>query len=137
MTERLRRDPGSMGMVSGVGMHMTKHVFGVYSTTPGPLAPPPQVAAPASSPVVAAHDGPGEVAAYSVVHGRDGAPTHALLVCDLGGGSRAYARSSDPELCERAESEEFVGGRVLLESVEVDGAFGPATVNRASARGGV
>jgi acetyl-CoA C-acetyltransferase len=137
MTERLQADPGALGMVSGVGMHMTKHVFGVYSTTPGPLAPPEGVAAPVAIPVVPTHDGPAEVAAYSVVHGRDGAPTHALLVCDLGDGSRAYARSSDPELCERAETEEFVGRHVRLESVEVDGALGPATVNRVSARGPV
>ena len=40
LVERLRDDPGAAGIVSGVGMHMTKHVFGVYSGTPGPVAPP-------------------------------------------------------------------------------------------------
>ena len=35
MATTLRDDPGSLGLVSGVGMHMTKHVYGVYSTTPG------------------------------------------------------------------------------------------------------
>jgi acetyl-CoA C-acetyltransferase len=134
MTECLRADPGALGMVSGVGMHMTKHVFGVYSTTPGPLAPPPPVAAPEAVPVVAAHDGPAVVAAYSVVHGRHGAPSHALLVCD-GDGARAYARNADPELCERMETEEFVGRPVLLETVEVEGALGPTTVNQATAQG--
>ncbi len=34
MAESLRADPGSYGMVSGVGMHMQKHAFGVWSTTP-------------------------------------------------------------------------------------------------------
>ena len=34
MVDVLRGDPGSLGLVSGVGMHMTKHVFGVYSTEP-------------------------------------------------------------------------------------------------------
>ena len=35
MAEALRRDPGSYGMVSGVGMHMQKHAYGVWSTAPG------------------------------------------------------------------------------------------------------
>ncbi len=34
MVERLRADDGGVGLVSGVGMHMTKHVFGVYSGAP-------------------------------------------------------------------------------------------------------
>ncbi len=34
MVDVLRQDPGSLGMVSGVGMHMNKHAFGVYSTEP-------------------------------------------------------------------------------------------------------
>ena len=40
MADVLRADPGSLGLVSGVGMHMTKHVFGCYSTEPAPLRPP-------------------------------------------------------------------------------------------------
>ena len=39
MTETLRRDPGSYGLVSGVGMHMQKHAYGVWSTTPGAPRP--------------------------------------------------------------------------------------------------
>jgi acetyl-CoA C-acetyltransferase len=135
MADRLRADPGALGMVSGVGMHMTKHVFGVYSTAPGPLAPPAEVAPPDAVAVTDSHDGPAVVAAYSVVHDRDGAPTHALLVCDLPDGSRAYARTLDPEVCERAEQVELIGADVVLESVRVDSAFGPATVNQASIRG--
>ncbi|MHB1486228.1 MAG: acetyl-CoA synthetase [Acidimicrobiales bacterium] len=34
MVEALRADPGSYGLVTGVGMHMTKHAFGVYSSAP-------------------------------------------------------------------------------------------------------
>ena len=35
MVDTLRGDAGAYGVVSGVGMSMTKHVYGVYSTTPG------------------------------------------------------------------------------------------------------
>ena len=93
MVERLRADPGSLGLVSGVGMHMTKHVFGVYSTEPGPgrhRPTPARVqaeldAAEPARPSVAEHEGDATVAAYSVVHGRDGGPEWALLVCDVAG----------------------------------------------------
>jgi acetyl-CoA C-acetyltransferase len=129
MVERLRGDPGASGLVSGVGMHMTKHVFGVYSTTPREIGMPAAVAPPAAVPVVATHDGDATVAAYSVVHGRDGEPEWALLVCDVGDGSRTYAHLRDRESCERAETQELVGARVQISPSEVDGPLGTTTRN--------
>ena len=35
MVETLRGEPGSFGVTSGVGMHMQKHAYGVWSTDPG------------------------------------------------------------------------------------------------------
>ncbi len=35
MVETLRADPGSYGVTSGVGMHMQKHAYGLWSTAPG------------------------------------------------------------------------------------------------------
>ncbi len=132
MVERLRRDPGALGLVSGVGMHMTKHVFGVYSTSPG--REPRTTPSPAATavPVVAAHDGDATVSAYSVVHARDGAPQWGLLVCDIGDGTRTYARLEDVDACRAAEREELVGRRVRLTPRAVDGPTGRATVNLAS-----
>jgi acetyl-CoA C-acetyltransferase len=132
MVGRLRADAGALGLVSGVGMQMTKHVFGVYSTEPGALTPPEPVRAPAKVQVAASYDGPATVAAYSVVHERDGAPSRALLVCDLPDGVRTYATVTDADTCRGAEQEELVGTPVSLRSIVVDGALGPATVNRAT-----
>ena len=115
MARELRADPGSTGMVSGVGMTMTKHAFGVYSTRPGPVTRPDATKCSRRSTIAARSrssttwEGEADVAAYSVVHGRDGAPEWALLVCDVGPDARAYARSTEPELLARAESEELVG----------------------------
>ena len=134
MVERLRADPAALGLVSGVGMHMTKHVFGVYSTEPREVTPPSPVPPPATVPVVPAHDGPATVAAYSVIHDRAGGPTRALLVCDLPGGARTYAVLADPDECRQAEAAELVGATVMLSSAIVDGVMGPATVNRATAQ---
>ena len=47
MAETLRLDPGSYGMVSGVGMHMQKHAYGVWSTAPGSFVEAPAYAAAA------------------------------------------------------------------------------------------
>jgi acetyl-CoA C-acetyltransferase len=138
LVERLRADPGAAGLVSGVGMHMTKHVFGVYSATPGAVAPPDADAAQRAvdaagrATVVAEHTGDAVVAAYSVVHGRAGGPEWALLVCDLPGGDRTYAQVRDPELCVSSESEELVGKTVRLATETVTGPAGEQRVNRAT-----
>jgi acetyl-CoA C-acetyltransferase len=118
MTEMLRADPGSYGIASGVGMHMTKHVYGVYSTAPGRVEPPDkgvQDAVNAGHParsVAPEHDGKATVAAYSVVHGREGGPEWGLLVCDIDGDARTYAKVTDPELLAAAEERELIGTSV-------------------------
>jgi acetyl-CoA C-acetyltransferase len=129
IVDRLRADPGALGMVSGVGMHMTKHVFGVYSTTPA--GPARAAAVPPAEPatVVAAHEGDASVAGYSVVHSRDGDPEWALLVCELSDGSRTYAHLRDQAACARAEAQELVGTRVRLTPTELDGPLGRVTRN--------
>jgi len=130
LVERLRDDPGTYGLVSGVGMHMTKHAFGVYSTTAGRIAPGDSVALPDQTPVVAEWDGDATVAAYSVVHGRAGGPEWALVVCDLPGGARTYAKLLDGPRLAAAEREELVGNSVRLETVTSATTFGPeARVN--------
>ncbi len=127
MAERLRGDAGSFGMVSGVGMHMTKHVYGVYSTEPGPVEPPAQSEVQArldgapKRTIVERHDGDATVAAYSIVHGRDGGPEWGVLVCDVDGGDgRAYARLSGEDALQDAETEELVGARVRLAPTDID-----------------
>ena len=54
MAETLRRDPGALGLISGIGMHMTSHSAVVLSTTPGPF--PPARAGSRPGPT----DGPGD-----------------------------------------------------------------------------
>jgi acetyl-CoA C-acetyltransferase len=138
MVERLRSEPDAAGLVSGVGMHMTKHVFGVYRASPGPVEPPDSTVVQAavdragSTPVVAQHDGDATVSAYSVVHGRDGSPEWALLVCDLPSGDRTYAQVRHRELCVDAETNELVGRTVTLTVHTVNGPAGTNPVNFAT-----
>ena len=116
MVETLRADPGSFGLTSGVGMHMQKHAYGVWSTVPGRLTPPAPTGEPVpATHVVASYEGQGTVATYSVLHGRDGAPTSALLVCDLPGGARCYATLEGGRTSfDHAEAEELIGRTVTL-----------------------
>ncbi len=126
LAQRLREDPGGYGLASGVGMHMTKHAFGVWSTEPGPLVPPdePAMAAElaADLEVVAVtdtvHDATATVATYTVLHGRDGAPEWGVVVCDLDDGTRCYGRLEDPGDLALAEQEELVGRTVHLTAAE-------------------
>lgn len=119
MVETLRGDPGAAGMCSGVGMHMTKHVFGVYSTSPPQSAPHPAPAHPDPAPereIVATFDGDAVIASYTVHHGRDGEATDALVLCDLDGRRRCYAKSAEPAFLAALESDEWVGRRVRIEA---------------------
>ncbi|MFQ5417276.1 MAG: hypothetical protein ACE5FL_09545, partial [Myxococcota bacterium] len=57
--------------------------------------------------------GSARVAAYSVVHPREG-PAWGLAVCDLPGALRCYARVDDPGLVRAMEESEWVGRDVKL-----------------------
>lgn len=125
MADRLVEDPGSIGMVTAVGMHLSKHSAVVMSTTPNALATPsPTTPAPAGAGETPAFDiddvytGPATVAAYTVVHGSDGAPRSGLAVCDVGERRRCYATTNNVELLEVLERDEYGGSTVDIVSSE-------------------
>jgi acetyl-CoA C-acetyltransferase len=102
MVDVLRDDPGSYGLVTGVGMHMTHHGASLWSTTPGTSASPrptpstpPAPLPPPATPVVRGAEGPARVATFSTVHNRLG-PEWSALICDLPDGTRCYARLEEP-----------------------------------------
>jgi acetyl-CoA C-acetyltransferase len=121
MTNRLRADPGAFGICSGVGMMMTNHAYGLYSTRPPAGVQPidnarlqarldaiPQIA------IAEAYAGPVTIATYTIMYDRNGRPTHGAAICDLPDGRRAYARMLDPTLLDFAEREEIVGRSATL-----------------------
>jgi acetyl-CoA C-acetyltransferase len=117
------RDDGGHGLLTGVGMHLAKHVAAVWSCAPATSASTltPDLAelqarvdgAQQREPLLAAWSGMGTVRAYTVAHGRDGAPTQGLLVLDTSDG-RALARVYEPDLLLDAESRELVGADVTV-----------------------
>lgn len=120
LVEKLREDPRAFGLVSGVGMHMTNHVFAVYSAEPGAVAVPDPRAAQRRTdlaprvPIIARATGPARIATCSVVHDHAG-PSFGVAVCDLPDGGRCYARSEDPATLADLEAGERVGAEVALE----------------------
>ena len=97
---------------------MQKHAYGVWSTDPGAGVvgdAAPFVAPAAPVEIVGSPDGAATVATYSVLHGRDGEPERALLICDLPGSARCYAflEGGVPALV-AAEDSELIGRPVTL-----------------------
>lgn len=107
MVDVLRRDPGSLGLVTGVGMHMASHAAALWSTRPAPCpAPEPPQPTPTLQ-VTTGAEGPARIATFSTVHTREG-PEWTALICDLPDGSRCYARLEQP-----APDEEDLAGQTV------------------------
>src|SRR5690606_12195358 len=107
----LREDPGAIGFVTANGGLISKHAFGLYSTTPpaGGFhhdAPQAAVDAAPGREVVGDHEGPATVEAYTVMHSRDGAPERALVAVLTPDGRRAWATSEDPAVMAAMVDEE-------------------------------
>ncbi len=113
----LRSSNDTTGMVTGIGMHMTKHVAGIWSSErpkhPLPPIDQPQQAvledAENARPVVESMDGQVTIAAASVIHGPDGAPQGVIAIGESTDGSRCYARSIDTDLIELVLADQWVG----------------------------
>ena len=123
MSEVLRKDDRAYGMVTGIGLLMVKHVFGVYSVTP-PSSPPPlpaqanvqaELGRRPRPEIVQGASGRASLATYSVLHHRSGEPAMGVAICDLPDGRRTYARFDTPDLMAEAERVDLVGERVTLE----------------------
>ncbi len=115
VVDHLRAHPGASALVTGIGMHMTKHVAAVWSTEPGtgglPRADERQQAAhtEVADPVVVRDevDSTVSIEAATVVHGRTLDPPAVVAVCRLPDGSRCYARSDHPEVIATVDADDW------------------------------
>lgn len=125
MVERLRADAGSLGLVTANGGYLTKHGFGVYSTTPPPTPwrhakPQAEVEALPRRELCEVHDGPVTVESTVVMHDRDSAPEAAIVAALLPDGRRAWGNTAEPDALQRMITEETSGTEGRLDP---DGAF--------------
>ncbi len=129
VVDELRNRPGEFGLVNGIGMHMTKHVVACYSTTPGPSCMPDYAAIQEDvdreqpdREIVASPSGRAQVVAATVLYARDSTPSGLVAVCELPGGQRAYARSTDSGVLEEMSDGRWIGRTVELKA-------GPGNIN--------
>ena len=119
----LRSRPGELGFVWGNGGYTTKHAFGVYSTEP-PVSgfrqahPQAEIDALPTRELVTGADaaGPVTIEAYTVMHGRDGAPETVLASTLLADGRRAWGSSTDGTFAADVCDGEWVGRAVSLDA---------------------
>ena len=134
MVGALRADPGTRGLVTGLGWYATKHSVGVYGTEPPSGGPPnprrplspqgtvveeaagfawadPQAAVGALPQCAPDADAEGEVTVetYSVSYGRTGSPERAVVACRTPAGRRAWANVEDPDQLAVLVTEEGCG----------------------------
>ena len=122
MVDACRAEPGSLGLVTGVGYFLTKHSAGVYSTRPpaggyvrvAPAATQAKIDATPGRVPAGAYAGPATVEAAAVQYGRDGEPAVAVLSTLTPDGRRALANSTDASALTSMTTEEWAGRRVEL-----------------------
>ena len=118
LVEKLRANPGDLGMVHANGGYATKHAFGVYSTTPptNPFAHADvqeQVDATPRREVDTAPDGTGTIEAY-VLPWEGDAPARAILTAIMEDGRRAIGVTDAPDVLQSMLTDDYVGRPVTL-----------------------
>lgn len=97
---RCRAAPGSRGLLFANGGYLTKHSFGVWSTTPrrferaDPAGYQREIDVMESPPLVEKPDGEGVIETFTVIHDR-GQPMVAILIGRLPDGARFLAQVHD------------------------------------------
>jgi acetyl-CoA C-acetyltransferase len=122
MVDACRADPGSLGLVTGVGYFLTKHSAGLWSSRPpergfvrvDPAATKAKIATGATRVPAGSYAGTATVEATAVQYGRDGDAVLGVLCTLTPDGRRALANSTDPSALASMAGEEWAGRPVGL-----------------------
>ncbi|HEY3238728.1 MAG TPA: hypothetical protein VGL92_04115 [Acidimicrobiia bacterium] len=122
MAEACRADPGSLGLVTGVGWFLTKHSAGLWSSEPprvgyrrlDPAATQARVDATPRREPSGPWAGPATVEATAVTFDRDGGPVLGVVAALTPDGCRALANCHDPAVLTTMTTEEWAGRHVQL-----------------------
>jgi len=114
---RLRGRPGAFGLVTANGNYVTKHSWGVYSTTPvagpwrreSPAVLQAELDALPKAPYAPHPEGPARIETYTVMHGRNG-PDYGIVIGRTGDGRRFVANPpADPATLMDLQEKEGLG----------------------------
>jgi acetyl-CoA C-acetyltransferase len=104
MTRQLRANPGSFGLITANGNYVTKHSFGVYSSTPthgrwrreNPAILQAQIDAMPKAALAENPSGPATIETYTVMHGKNG-PEYSVVIGRLNESGRRFVANTPPE----------------------------------------
>ncbi len=135
MMRRLRADPESFGMITANGNYVTKHSFGIYSTTPlegkwrreSPSVLQSELDALPKTRLVEVATGPATIETYTVMHGKAG-PEFSVVIGRLKEtGARFIANTApDPAVLHDLEERESLGRSGVVSHHEGRNVFVPA-----------
>jgi acetyl-CoA C-acetyltransferase len=114
MADRLREEPGSIGLVSANGGFITKHAFGVYGTEP-PATPfrhadvQSEVDALPKRELCEEPDGEVVIETWTAMHDRDGDPETGIVVGRLEDGRRAIGTTQHSDALKVLLTEDLAG----------------------------
>jgi acetyl-CoA C-acetyltransferase len=121
LVDRLKADRDGIGLISGLGMMMSNHCYGLFGTRPlENLAQVDEAAVQAALDAIPLklvrtdYTGPCTIATYTTIHDRNGDATAAAAIVDLPDGSRAYARILDEGLIAEAIQIEMIGRKMEM-----------------------
>jgi acetyl-CoA C-acetyltransferase len=119
MADRLREEPGSIGLVTANGGYITKHAFGVYSTEPPAAgfrhaAPQAEVDALPRRVLDEAPDGEVAIETWTAMHDRHGNPETGIVVGLLDDGRRALGTTTDADALKALVTEDLAGRRARI-----------------------
>jgi acetyl-CoA C-acetyltransferase len=114
LVQRLRREPGSLGMATGLGWYATKHAVGLYGTRPPEggfrwESAQDSVDALPRCPLDPEATGPVEIETYTVTYDPDGHPERAIVAARTRHGARAWANVTDLDQAASLTEAEGIG----------------------------
>ncbi len=126
MAQTLRAKPGAFGLVTGNGWYLTKHAFGIYSTTPtegawkrkDPKSYQKEVDAFPHPDIVAEPAGEAVIETYTVTHARDKIRSGIVIGRDAQGRRFIANTPEDEALLRDLQGREGVGRRGTVISTE-------------------
>lgn len=121
MAELLRANPGSRGLITANGGYLTKHSFGVYSTTPPPASfrwedVQGEVDREPTRTALVEWEGVGTVEAWTTAFDRDGKPEKTFLAVRTPQDARAMALIDDPDGAAATLDRDIAGTAVRVHS---------------------
>jgi acetyl-CoA C-acetyltransferase len=118
VVQRVRQDPGSLGLVTTVSGLLTKPALAVWSSEPGPsLVADLAGAADAATvqrEVTGDAQGVATVASLTITYEGD-EPSSSFVIADLPDGRRWIGTSTDPALLDGARRQEMIGTEVHVD----------------------